>query len=161
MLSSHLPSVKDTHFTHSVLTKIHGKPVYDTLRLLADEVKANAAAVPTTLGGGSYGHLGLVLSAARYAALPLSAPWVTPVNPGTFVSPAGATSSSVLGPFHQRGAPSMPNGGDLWKGQDGEVLVLSGEVVDSDTGDAIGGATLDLWQNADNGLYSVVSSRSL
>ena len=95
MLSSHLPSVKDTHFTHSVLTKIHGKPVYDTLRLLADEVKANAAAVPTTLGGGSYGHLGLVLSAARYAALPLSAPWVTPVNPGNFTSPAGATGPQI------------------------------------------------------------------
>jgi hypothetical protein len=54
MLSSHLPSVKDTYFQHFVLTKIHGgkQLMYDTLRLLADEVKANAASVPTTLGGG-------------------------------------------------------------------------------------------------------------
>jgi len=49
----------------------------------------------------------------------------------------------------------MPNGGDLWKGQAGDVLVLSGDVVDGATGNPIAGATLDLWQNADNGLYSV------
>lgn len=70
-------------------------------------------------------------------------------------SPAGATSSSVLGPFHQRGAPQIPNGGDLWKGQAGDVLVVSGEVVDGANGNPVAGATLDLWQNADNGLYSV------
>lgn len=70
-------------------------------------------------------------------------------------SPTGATSSSVLGPFHQRGAPPIPNGGDLWKGQAGEVLVLSGAVVDGANSNPIASATLDLWQNADNGLYSV------
>jgi hydroxyquinol 1,2-dioxygenase len=73
-------------------------------------------------------------------------------------SPAGATPSSVLGPFHQRGAPAMPNGGDLWKGQPGEVLLLSGDIVDAATGAQIPGATLDLWQNADNGFYSVQDS---
>ena len=95
MLSSHLPSVKDTHFQHLVLTKIHGQPVYDTLRLLADEVKANAASVPTTIGGGEYGHLGLVLSDVRYAALPHTVPWVNPVNPGDFLPPAGATGPQI------------------------------------------------------------------
>lgn len=47
----------------------------------------------------------------------------------------------------------MPNGGDLWRGQPGEVVVLSGEVVDAATGEPVAGAKLDLWQNADNGLY--------
>ena len=95
MLSSALPTVKDSHFQHPVLTKIHGKPVYDTVRLLADEVKANAATVPTTLGGGEYGHLGLVLSIERYAALPNTVPWATPVNPGIFVTPVGATGPQI------------------------------------------------------------------
>ena len=69
-------------------------------------------------------------------------------------TPPGATSSSVLGPFHQRGAPVLRNGGDLWKGQPGEVLVVTGEVVDAATGAPVPAATLDLWQNADNGFYS-------
>ena len=30
------------------------------------------------------------------------------------------TPSSVLGPFHIEGAPELPNGGDLWRGQVGE-----------------------------------------
>ena len=70
-------------------------------------------------------------------------------------TPNGATSSSPLGPFHQRGAPPLANGGDLWRGQPGQVMVIDGRVVDAATGEGIADATLDLWQNADNGLYSV------
>jgi len=70
-------------------------------------------------------------------------------------TPAGATSCSNLGPFHQCGAPPLPDGGDLWKGQPGEVLVVTGRVLDAASGEGVGGATLDLWQNADNGLYAV------
>ncbi len=69
-------------------------------------------------------------------------------------TPHGATSSSPLGPFHQRGAPPLENGGDLWRGQPGEVMVVEGRVVDSETGVGIPAATLDLWQNADNGFYA-------
>jgi hypothetical protein len=95
MLSSTVPQVKDTYFQHPVLTKIHGKPVYDSVRFLADVVKANAANVPTTLGEVEYGHLGLVLSDQRYAALPNSLPWVTPVNPGIFAPPVSATGPQI------------------------------------------------------------------
>lgn len=70
-------------------------------------------------------------------------------------TPEGATASSPLGPFHQRGAPPLANGGDLWKGQPGQVLVVEGRVVDARTGEGVPNARLDLWQNADNGLYSV------
>jgi protocatechuate 3,4-dioxygenase beta subunit len=70
-------------------------------------------------------------------------------------TPAGATSCSNLGPFHQRGAPPLPDGGDLWQGQPGEVTVVTGRVLDAVTGAGIGGATLDMWQNADNGFYAV------
>jgi hydroxyquinol 1,2-dioxygenase len=66
-----------------------------------------------------------------------------------------ATSCSNIGPFHQRGAPALPNGGDLWCGQAGEPLLVIGRVLDGGSGAAVTGARLDLWQNADNGLYSV------
>ncbi len=63
------------------------------------------------------------------------------------------TPSSVLGPFHIEGAPELPNGGDLWKGQVGEPLVVSGRIRD-EKGAPAKGAILSLWQNGGNGLYS-------
>lgn len=69
-------------------------------------------------------------------------------------TPAGATSCSNLGPFHQRGAPPLADGGDLWKGQPGQVMVVTGRVLDAGSGEGVAGATLDMWQNADNGFYA-------
>jgi hypothetical protein len=92
MTSTLIPSVNDTYFQqHKVLTRIHGIPVYESLQLLTTEIKADAASVPTTLGGGLHGHLGLVVSDQKYATLANTVPWITPVNPGPFVPPAGAT----------------------------------------------------------------------
>ena len=41
---------------------------------------------------------------------------------------AKGTPSSVLGPFFIEGTPELPNGGDLWHGQVGEPLVVSGRL---------------------------------
>jgi len=63
------------------------------------------------------------------------------------------TTSSLLGPFLIEGAPELPNGGDMWRGQEGEPLVVSGKIVDEKGGPAKG-TVLALWQNAGNGLYA-------
>ena len=63
------------------------------------------------------------------------------------------TTSSLLGPFLIENAPELPNGGDLWRGQEGEPLVVSGKVVD-ENGKPAKGTVLALWQNAGNGLYA-------
>src|SRR5262249_23586004 len=63
------------------------------------------------------------------------------------------TPSSVLGPFHIEGAPELPNGGDLWKGQVGDPLVVSGTVRDAQGAPATG-TVLALWQNSGNGMYA-------
>lgn len=63
------------------------------------------------------------------------------------------TPSSVLGPFHIEGAPELANGGDLWRGQVGEPLVVSGRIADA-TGAPATGTVLALWQNGGNGLYA-------
>ena len=68
-------------------------------------------------------------------------------------SPEGATPSSVLGPFHILGAPDLPIGGDLKRDNEGEPVVVGGRVTSQD-GKPIEGATLEIWQTADNGLYS-------
>ena len=39
----------------------------------------------TTLGGGQLGYLALVLSSAAYTAIPNSAPFVRPLDPGTLI----------------------------------------------------------------------------
>jgi hypothetical protein len=83
-ISTKIRNVTDTYFQHKVLTRLHGQPTYETLQTLATEIKANAASVPSTLGGGHFGHLGLILSDAWYATLATTVPWISPVNPGPF-----------------------------------------------------------------------------
>lgn len=68
-------------------------------------------------------------------------------------SPEGVTSSSVLGPFHILGAPGIPVGGDMIGENEGPQVVVEG-VVRSKSGEPIEGATIEIWQTADNGLYS-------
>ena len=68
-------------------------------------------------------------------------------------SPDGATNSSVLGPFHILGAPPLPIGGDMIGDNPGPQVVVEGYVTDMD-GNPIDGAKIELWQTADNGLYS-------
>lgn len=65
----------------------------------------------------------------------------------------GATSSSVLGPFHISGAPDIPFGFDMKRHYVGPVLLATGVIRDPD-GTPIEGAKLDIWQTAPNGMYS-------
>ncbi len=68
-------------------------------------------------------------------------------------SPPEATASSVLGPFHILGAPDLPVGGDLKQENDGATVIVQGRVLTPE-GEPIDGAALEIWQTADNGLYS-------
>jgi hydroxyquinol 1,2-dioxygenase len=67
--------------------------------------------------------------------------------------PAGATESTVFGPFHRLGAPEMPPGGNIADHDTiGIPTLVSGRVLDLD-GKPIAGALLDVWQTQSNGLY--------
>ncbi len=68
-------------------------------------------------------------------------------------SDPSATAASVLGPFHIHDAPELKVGGDLIRGNPGEQVVVSGHVRDAG-GKPVAGVTMDLWQTAENGLYS-------
>jgi len=65
--------------------------------------------------------------------------------------PAGATESSVLGPFYEEGAPDAETGADLAPGE-GPGVQVSGTVKDT-SGRPLAGAILDVWQTAPNGMY--------
>ena len=64
----------------------------------------------------------------------------------------GATEGSVLGPFHTRGSPWVDNGSNLINQNEGEAVLIQGRVTDTD-GQPLANATIDFWQNADNGMY--------
>ncbi len=68
-------------------------------------------------------------------------------------SPDDGTPSSVLGPFHILGAPNLPVGGDLRKDNDGATVIVAGQISDP-AGVPVKGAEIEIWQTADNGLYS-------
>lgn len=66
---------------------------------------------------------------------------------------AGATESTVLGPFHREQAPEFPLGANISKhAADGEPCVVSGTVRDAQ-GKPVAGAKFDIWQGGADGLY--------
>jgi len=64
----------------------------------------------------------------------------------------GATESTVLGPFYVPGAPHRALGEQIGRPQDGDPALVRGQVTGTG-GEPLGGATLDVWQCASNGLY--------
>ena len=81
---------KNNLFEHPELTRIVGEPTTATLITLQAEIRDNAQAVQTDLGGGANGHLGLVCADAVYQALvPGVLPYVRPANPGRFAVAQG------------------------------------------------------------------------
>jgi hydroxyquinol 1,2-dioxygenase len=68
--------------------------------------------------------------------------------------PAGATESTVFGPFHTDDAPVVAQGADLAGGAPGVPFFVEAQILDL-AGKAIAGAEVDVWQADDDGLYDV------
>jgi hydroxyquinol 1,2-dioxygenase len=73
-------------------------------------------------------------------------------HPGA--SASGATQSTVLGPFWTPDAPMRGYGEPIFATPGGTPALVHGRVLDT-AGAPIAGALLDIWQNGDNGLYTV------
>ena len=54
---------------YPILTKVTGTLDYMSLKIIKDELKANAASINSDLGGGTHGHLGLVMDPIEYALI--------------------------------------------------------------------------------------------
>jgi hydroxyquinol 1,2-dioxygenase len=68
---------------------------------------------------------------------------------------AGATESTVLGPFFVEGAPELPLGANIARpGTPGEPCTVTGTVKGLD-GKPIPGAALDIWETGGDGFYDV------
>ena len=80
-------SYKTENFPHETVTPILGKPTYSTLSDLKEQIMTNAESVPNPLGGGLYGHLGLVTSPAEYKIITPGNPFIYPIHPGPLAFP--------------------------------------------------------------------------
>jgi hydroxyquinol 1,2-dioxygenase len=67
---------------------------------------------------------------------------------------AGATQTTVLGPFYVQGPPELPLGADISGGLEGEPLYVEGS-VSSAGGGPVAGAVVDVWHSDKDGFYDV------
>lgn len=67
---------------------------------------------------------------------------------------AGATDTTVLGPFYVQGPKELPLGSDISEGMKGEPLFVSGSVASTD-GRPLAGAAVDVWHSDGDGYYDV------
>ena len=95
-MTSSVPSVEDiTNAFPTPITKITGEPNYKSLKYLKDQLKANAASIPTTLGGGNHSYLSLILSPAAYTTI-AATQFVEPIYPGQHPNvPAGTSAANT------------------------------------------------------------------
>jgi hypothetical protein len=63
--------VKDViaSFPHPVLPTAQVEPDYQTIHAIRKSLQANLRSIDTHLGGGTLGHLGLIVSDASYAMI--------------------------------------------------------------------------------------------
>ena len=74
-------------FPTPILTPIVGRPNNSTLQVLQQQLYQNARAIPSSLGGGSNGHLGLIMTPAKYLTRPNAVAVAVPTSPGLLPAP--------------------------------------------------------------------------
>jgi hypothetical protein len=97
-------------FPHPILPTVEGEPDYQTIHATRKFLQANSRAIDTHYGGGTLGHLGLIISDASYAMIASPTAdeptlWGTPNAPREVTSNNGWNS----GP-HQRRSPHLGRG---------------------------------------------------
>jgi hypothetical protein len=73
----------DTHnkVRKETATKIFSQPTRNDITQLEKELIAIVAAIPTSLGGGNYGHAGMIVDQAKYFLM-TGTPFHNPQSPG-------------------------------------------------------------------------------
>jgi hypothetical protein len=92
-------------FPHPVLPTVQGEPDYQFIHATRKFLQANSRAIGTHLGGGTLGHLGLIISDAYYAMIaPTTAAgptiWTTPPVPGRAPANTDGTAAQISAAHH-------------------------------------------------------------
>jgi hypothetical protein len=92
-------------FPHPVLPTVQGEPDCQTIHATRKFLQANSRAIDTHLGGGTLGHLGLIISDASYAMIAPTTKyeptfWVTPQAPGWATAATDGTAAQISSARH-------------------------------------------------------------
>jgi hypothetical protein len=92
-------------FPHPVLSTAQGEPDYQTIHATRRFLQAKSRAIDTHLGGGTLGHLGLIISDASYAMIaPATSDeptlWITPQALGGVPAATDGTSAQIRAARH-------------------------------------------------------------
>jgi hypothetical protein len=92
-------------FPHPILPTVEGEPDYQTIHANRKFLQANSRSIDTHLGGGTLGHLGLIISDVSYAMIdPPTAEettlWVTPNAPGRAPATTDGTAAQISAARH-------------------------------------------------------------
>jgi hypothetical protein len=92
-------------FPHQVLPTVQGEPDYQTIHATRKFLQANSLAIDTHLGGGTLGHLCLIISDASYAMIAParnSEPifWITPQTPGRAPATTDGAAAQISAARH-------------------------------------------------------------
>ena len=80
------------------VTKIHGQPTSHDLTILEKELIAILAGIPTALGGGNFGHVGVIMEAAAYSTMTAGIDFVNPANLGVYPAGLAANAAATVRP---------------------------------------------------------------
>jgi hypothetical protein len=94
-----------TSFPHPVIPSVQGDPDYQTIHATRKFLQANSRAIDTHLGGGTLGHVGLIILDASYAHISPTMNdeqtlWVTPPAPGRAPAAMDGTAAQISAARH-------------------------------------------------------------
>jgi hypothetical protein len=92
-------------FPHPVLPTVQGKPYYQIIHAIRKSLQANSRAIDTHLGGGTLGHLGLIVSDTSDAMITPAIDvgpilWVSPTAPGRAPANTDGTAAQISAARH-------------------------------------------------------------
>jgi hypothetical protein len=92
-------------FHRPILPTVEGEPDYQTIHATRKFLQSYSRSIDTHLGGGTLGHLGLIISYASYTMVApptAEAPtlWVTPNAPGRAPAAMDGTSAQISAARH-------------------------------------------------------------
>jgi hypothetical protein len=92
-------------FPHPILPTAQGEPDYQTVHATRKFLQASSRAIDTHLGGGTLGHLGLIISDASYTILAPTTNaeptlWVTPNSLGRAPATTDGTAVQISAARH-------------------------------------------------------------
>jgi hypothetical protein len=92
-------------FPHPIRPTVESEPDYQTIHATRKNLQANSRVIDTHLGGGTLGHLGIIVSDAAYSNIApptAEAPtfWVTPNAPGRAPADTDGTAAQLSAAHH-------------------------------------------------------------